>query len=661
MAANANDLLVKVGGPGTATTLSAPGYTAGNTSINVGSTANWPTTTGVIFAMDEAETVNGEEVQVVGTYREFEGTVDTATSVTNVDCVYGTDRDFAAGATTRVYIPVSSERENRLVDGFLQDHSNPNGNHKTLTDDNGNEWLERGQTASAVNHVKLTNAATGNAPTIESTGGDTNVGLILKTKGTGSLDLRANWQGYITNVLPAVSSVTNNGNRSYDIVFASTVASYLTPGMRLRTTRTVSAPTQCTDLESGSSQYFSAASAGLNGMTFTDDFTCMAWIKLESYTGSVANIISRFNGTNGWRLYIAPSGQLGIIGGTTRDATTYQSVPLGRWVHVAASLNMSAGTAEMYIDGVLVPDTVAGAGTSLTQAGDLQIGAANSTAFFDGKIAQAAVFTTELSASTIRSYMSQGLSGSETNIVSAFSCNDSLLDLNTTNNNDLTANGGALMTNADSPFAQDSNGTPGGSYDYALVMKVSTTTATVQVPEGCTLPTSGGISAVDYATTGTPYGFPVDKGRWSVNCLLGSSVVATGSAASTTYSFGGTTTNAVNLNVPLGAWKIGVRGTITCQPNASTPDFMFGLSTSSTAWVADFSDLATRYATPQTNGSNTHFFLFSHESDVTLTAATPYYALVRSNNALTAAQQIRGSISTTVPGCSIITAIPSGI
>lgn len=134
MAASASDLLLEVGTPGTATTLSA-NYTIGGTSITVASTANWPTTTGVVFAMDEAETVNGQEVQVAGTYREFIGTVATATSVTNVDCVYGTDRDFDAGATTRVYVPVSAERENRIVEWGLL-HADQDGTLKAGAVDN---------------------------------------------------------------------------------------------------------------------------------------------------------------------------------------------------------------------------------------------------------------------------------------------------------------------------------------------------------------------------------------------------------------------------------------------------------------------------------------------------------------------------------------------
>src|SRR3990167_2887004 len=46
--------------------------------------------------------------------------------------------------------------------------------HKLLADTNANEIIDLGATASAVNHIKVTNAATGNAAKIEALGDDTN-------------------------------------------------------------------------------------------------------------------------------------------------------------------------------------------------------------------------------------------------------------------------------------------------------------------------------------------------------------------------------------------------------------------------------------------------------------------------------------------------------
>lgn len=55
----------------------------------------------------------------------------------------------------------------------------------SIQDENGNEVIKMPATASAVNEVTVTNAATANAPQISATGGDTNIDLKLAGKGTG--------------------------------------------------------------------------------------------------------------------------------------------------------------------------------------------------------------------------------------------------------------------------------------------------------------------------------------------------------------------------------------------------------------------------------------------------------------------------------------------
>jgi len=121
---SAQDLFIEVGKPGSATTLDA-NYTAGDTSVAVVSTTNWPPVgKAVIFAIDNVKVVSGEEVQIPGTYNEFEGIVASATSISNVDQKLGSgDRDYAAGSLTRVYVPVSAERENRLAQGMAVAHN----------------------------------------------------------------------------------------------------------------------------------------------------------------------------------------------------------------------------------------------------------------------------------------------------------------------------------------------------------------------------------------------------------------------------------------------------------------------------------------------------------------------------------------------------------
>lgn len=59
-----------------------------------------------------------------------------------------------------------------------------NGNF--IGDENGLEQIKFATTASAVNELTITNAATGNGPILEATGDDTNIDLNINTKGTTS-------------------------------------------------------------------------------------------------------------------------------------------------------------------------------------------------------------------------------------------------------------------------------------------------------------------------------------------------------------------------------------------------------------------------------------------------------------------------------------------
>jgi len=58
-----------------------------------------------------------------------------------------------------------------------------------INDENGNEQIVFQTTSSAVNQLDITNAATGNAPSIQATGGDSNIDLKLGPKGTGNIEI----------------------------------------------------------------------------------------------------------------------------------------------------------------------------------------------------------------------------------------------------------------------------------------------------------------------------------------------------------------------------------------------------------------------------------------------------------------------------------------
>ena len=66
-----------------------------------------------------------------------------------------------------------------------------------IADANGNELILLQTTTSAVNELEITNAATGNAVQIATTGGDTNIDLKISPKGSGVVDVDSS---RITNV-----------------------------------------------------------------------------------------------------------------------------------------------------------------------------------------------------------------------------------------------------------------------------------------------------------------------------------------------------------------------------------------------------------------------------------------------------------------------------
>jgi len=87
-----------------------------------------------------------------------------------------------------------------------------------IQDENGNEQLVFQTTGSAVNEFELTNAATGGAPQIAVTGGDSNIDMNITPKGVGRATF--NGQGKIQSV---AEKVTNNasaatGTVNYDVL-----------------------------------------------------------------------------------------------------------------------------------------------------------------------------------------------------------------------------------------------------------------------------------------------------------------------------------------------------------------------------------------------------------------------------------------------------------
>lgn len=417
---------------------------------------------------------------------------------------------------------------------------------------------------------------------------------------------------------PSVSTGYNKGNKEFEVVFDSDLSSMLSPGMRLKLDRGTAPPTQCTDLEASSSQYWSKASPA--GITFTDDFTCEAWIKLESYTAG--GIVARRNAdTEGWSLSIAATGQVTLVALRTasnnRSISSAQAIPLGRWVHIAATMNLSANTHTMYIDGASVPftNTLNGSITALTQGTSaLVVGAEKSagTNSFDGKITDVRVWDAVRTDTEIRDNMNQQLNGSETNLVAYFKLNGDADD-STSNNNDLSASGSATATNADNPMQ---------STEYGVITKINysapNTTVTLFTGTDHNIPNMT-LNNPYYSTQSSPYGFPRGKDKWVVDMIVGTNA--------TTTSSGYQNPNGLRISVPIGSWYLRMHGDMSQDNTVASGQYTeIALSTSSSS-VSD--SRLNQFYYIRTSSTSIHYAPFSFGGLITTTTDTTYYVVLK--------------------------------
>lgn len=533
----------------------------------------------------------------------FTGTVDTAGSqITSVVWTEGTNVGHTVGATVVDYVAATTV--GMISKGILVEHAQA-GTHTAA--------LITSRTEDTSPDVGADFLLTY----------DTSATSLKKVKPT-SLGLATGWTA---GQLPAVSSVTENGNRSADITFASTVASLLTPGMRIRTSRTVAAPTYMGGAFNGTNHYFTKVTPTSTLSTVTDNFTIMGWAEPTAY-GS-AGIACRVDaaGNNGIYLFMTSTGQVQLQINNAgvanfKNASTYQSLPLNKKTHVAAS--WATGTCVLYFDGVVVPSVTTSGGTAPNTAGtggDFSIGrfGAQNSGYFTGYISGVGVFNAVLSAATIRSYKNQVLSGSETNCIGAWSLNNTGVNQQAAGTNDLTATNSVGYTSGRSPYCTDANGVAAGTYDWAIVTKVATTVATVQYPEGCAIPTSGGISTVDYSGVKAPFGMPVEKGRWSVVLHQRASNVQAAVTTGTAYNPGG-----LNINAPVGKW-LSTGNFYTVFTGSTTADKSIIVSLSTSASAADNVNANSLFLSAQTLFALT--MALPSNVEINVTTATPYYTV----------------------------------
>lgn len=534
----------------------------------------------------------------------FTGVVDTAgVQITGVKWTRGTNVDHTAGVTIVDY--VSGTGNNMITKGILE-HANQDGTLIT----------------QAVRDA-----------------------LALGTSST---------TGWEVGSLPNVTSIVANGNRSYTLTHASSIASIITPGFRRRFTRTVAANTYMGGLMNGSSHYFTKTSPSGTLGTVTNNFTIEAVVQPTSYQNGTIAARADAAGNNAITLKINASGQVECAvqnGGAAnyRIVATYQSLPLNKKTHVAAS--WTGGTVVTYFDGVSVPVGAATTGgtapTTAGTGGDFSIGrkGASSSEYAPGYISNVAVFDAVLTPTVIKQHATIKLLGNEPNCIGAWSLDNTANDQSSAANH-LTAQGGVGFTAGMSPFG---NNGVSSTLEYGLTMSVSADglTEVVQCPEGCALPTTGGISASAYSTMANPFGWVGDKGRWAVQAWNNLGAPASGSIAGTWSNIPG-----LQIYVPVGTWKL--NSTCTVTGNSSTA----ALYILQVQW--DYQSPAfgrrNQFVARAQTAINYNMFTSYHNDDLNITTGQtwlPYAAMVNGAGTQTAYLET-GKIS-------MVEVVPSGL
>lgn len=113
----------------------------------------------------------------------------------------------------------------------------------------------------------------------------------------------------------------------------------------------------------GSGDYVECTSGPSFDLRTARELTVEAWLRLDAYPGAIAHIASKWGTGNDeddeWTLQVEPSGRLRFAVNSSpayrsrdTDIQTPSALPIGRWVHAAATWSGRSGTAALYVDGV---------------------------------------------------------------------------------------------------------------------------------------------------------------------------------------------------------------------------------------------------------------------------------------------------------------------
>lgn len=201
---------------------------AGDTNNKIGFTADTQTyTTGGSTRMD----ITDSGVQLGAANARVTTILDEDTMTSDSATALATQQSIKAYADTKLANVV--EDTTPQLGGDLDTNSN-NIQFDTahgIQDDSGNEQLTFAKTDSAVNELTITNAAAAGAPSITATGDDTNIGLTIDPKGTGTLTLgSADATVAVASTMTVIDEIQHAGDTNNKIGFTTDTQTFTTGG-----------------------------------------------------------------------------------------------------------------------------------------------------------------------------------------------------------------------------------------------------------------------------------------------------------------------------------------------------------------------------------------------------------------------------------------------
>ena len=190
----------------------------GTGSVNLGQA----TTTGVVLVADQPISDSSENE-----YLKFSKTASAVNEITVTNAATGSGPSLSAtGGDTNISVTLKGKGTGSVILGQSTSVGVSLAADQPITDSSGNELLKFTKVASAVNEINISNTITNDNPSISATGDDTNIGLDLKSKGTGSFRFRGTATAQA--ILGLFENTTNGAN-----------AMYITPPASIASDRTI--------------------------------------------------------------------------------------------------------------------------------------------------------------------------------------------------------------------------------------------------------------------------------------------------------------------------------------------------------------------------------------------------------------------------------------